>query len=235
MHVVRIETALRLLLLSMTLAVLSASIPVIAAGMLTGGSSATNASAIDAYWIHTVVLPGIALSLVFGCALSGVVAVGSIESNRGRSSPVPRTWDSARVAALSAFLAGAFILISGIVLGLVYIPEHQIVSAIRIAAAAAIGSGVGLYLLWTAERMGGSRTLSRVALLLGFVSVGLAASASAAVLLGASFADPIEGGLLAVSVPATGILSLLAWVVVYAGILGRFRSTAEPSPVPGGA
>ena len=230
MRAVRIETGLRLLLVSMTLAVLSASIPVIAAGTVANGSSA-----IDAYWIHTALLPGLVWFLVFGCALSGIVAVGGIESNRGRSLPAPRTWDSARVAALSAFLAGVFILVSGMILELVYLPEHQLLTTVRIAAAAAIGLGVGLYLLWTAERMGAPRTLSRIALILGIVSAGLAASEAAAVLLGGSFADSLGSILLAVSVPASGILSLLAWIVVYAGILGRFRVTGGPSAVPDGA
>ena len=229
MRTIRIQTGLRFLLISLTLAILSASIPVIA------GATLTALPVVGSLWVHTVLLPGTVLVLTFACGLSGVAGITSLESNRSRPSTRWRGWDRARLAAVLASLAAAFLLASGIILGMVYIPDHWILTASRIAAVVAVASGIGLYLLWTAERMHGSRALSRVALVLGIVSAGLAASTLGAVLLGASFADPVAGILLALSVSATGILSLVAWIVVYAGILGRFRSIAGPSPVPGGA
>lgn len=230
MRVLRTETGLRLLLLSMAFAILSVSLPELAGALL------ANPPVSGSFWVRTLLLPGISSVLIVAGSLSGITGIVIIESNRGRiPTGRPRTWDSPRLAALLAFLSGAVLLVSGIVLGLVYIQEHRILVPIRIAAWAAVALGVGIYLLWTAERFDAARLLGRIALAFGIVSAGLGTAASVALLLGATFADPLGSMILALCVSATGTMSLVAWIVVYAGILGRVRSIGEPSPVPGGA
>ena len=120
---------------------------------------------------------------------------------------------------------------SGTVLGFVHIPWFQALAVIRAALWATLTLTSGLFLYWTAERIDpGAARLSQLGFALGTASGIIPGMTIAASLLGPVAFDPILGGVLGVAATGIGTLSLLAWIIVYGGILVRLGSR-ERAPV----
>ena len=219
----RTETGLRLILVAIATASLSAILWQIL----------TIAIANDAgqdpdrtWWLHRFVFPSLGWILWTSFGISGVAGLLIVETNRreihGRHLG---RWDAPRVAGLIAILTGGFLFASGTVMAFFYITEFQTLSIIRIGNTAGFALFIGLYLYWTAERLDvGAKTLRRVALLLGTVSIALGTMAAVALyVLRISF-DPVTDLVLALSIPTSSVVSLIAWFGAYSGILGRLRT-----------
>jgi hypothetical protein len=219
-----------LVLISLISAILSAVLSPLIYSAVVGGlySDPSNAR----WWI-TIVIPGITLALAGALGLTGVAGVVTIEWNRGRTSDrPPRAWDRPRVAAAVSLVAAAILFGSGVVLGFVYVEAFQIVAAVRAGLWVIFALSAGLFLFWTAERMNpGATRLRHVGLVLGAASATLAQATMAASLLGWLPLDPVIGELLGLTVSSIGTLSLLAWIVVYSGILARRRPVGGASTV----
>jgi hypothetical protein len=192
-------------------------------------ASALSTDSSQAYWWHMVVIPGISLSLTAALGLAGLGGMLIIEWNRGRViGQTGRTWDRIRIAFLVSALSGALSLLSGIVLGFIYVAAYRTVFAIEVAVQMSLAVSVGLFLFWTAERIDPpARRLRQVALLLGGVAAGTFTATSAASLLGGMYVDPVLGGTIGLFGTATGTLSVVVWMIVYGAILGGSRTTEQ--------
>src|SRR5712691_12528988 len=119
-------------------------------------------------------LVGFAVVLPSAAALIGFAGIVFIERAKGRVRDSSRT--RARAALFTAISAAAFLFASGLLLGVIYVPAADVWNALRIAARFIAVLTVGLYLLWTAERIDPafSRPLAEIALGFGVISAALA-------------------------------------------------------------
>lgn len=232
LHAPRTETGVRLVLISLVLATLTLVIsPLLYAAVV----DVLSADPLRTFWWQTVVMPGIALVLAGALGLSGVAGFLILERSRHRGTDPPsRRWDRSRMAVLVSIVTGAMLIGSGMVAGFVYIVAFQILAAIHAALWVTLALSTGLFLFWTAERIGPPAIrLRQLGLGLGAASGILSGTTMAASFLGLVSIDPTIGGILGLTATATETLSLLTWIVVYGGILARFGSVG-PSPVASG-
>jgi hypothetical protein len=172
------------------------------------------------------ILIGFAVALPSVAALIGFVGILLIE--RGRAPEADGARRRARSALLVAAAAAAFLFASGLVLGFVYLPSAALWIAFRTGARFLAVLAVGLYLLWTAERIDPafSRPLAEIALAFGAISAALGTGIAGSIAFGLVDAQSeivASGGLLLLAISAFlfGLVSLISWVVVYSEILGR--------------
>ena len=224
----RAETGVRLVLISLVLATLSIVVSPFLYAAIVGGLS----DPAQAFGWHIFVLPGIALALGGALGATGVVGLWILEWDRRRGAdPLSRRWDRQRVALVVTVVVAAIQIGSGIVLGFVHIPWFQALAVIRAALWATLTLTSGLFLYWTAERIDpGAARLSQLGFALGTASGIIPGMTIAASLLGPVAFDPILGGVLGGAATGIGTLSLLAWIIVYGGILVRLGSR-ERAPV----
>src|SRR6267378_2588200 len=97
------------------------------------------------------ILVGFAVVLPSAAALLGFAGIAFIERAKGQVHDSSRT--RARAALLVAIAAAGFLFGSGLLLGVVYLPAPDLWNALRIGARFIAVLTVGLYLLWTAERI----------------------------------------------------------------------------------
>lgn len=215
LRVLTMRNGVRLVLAALGLAVVIEAFPHL------GGSAVVILSpdwAPEALWIHTVLLPGVFLALVFALASTGLMGFTFIERARQQTPREPRKWLDPRLCLSLAIVSGAALLVSGLILGLTHQPNQAPWIAGRVAAALGLALGLGLYLLGTAERIEPStRRLARTAFALGISSAGLGAGSSFALSLGA--ADILAIDALGLWSSLIGIASLLVWITTYGGIL----------------
>ena len=189
-----------------------------------------------AYWLHVTVIPGTVLFILSGVAIAGVLGISILESKREQM-PIgcPRVWDLPRLAAFVAILAGGILLGSGVILAFVYLPDHHVLVAARLAASLALAVGIGLYLMLTAKRIDSSTlSLGRIAFVTGIASAAVASATSAASSLNVVLDESIVGVIFALSGPLAAMISLLLWLIIYGGILGRARSAQGPTVLSSG-
>ncbi|HSS43972.1 MAG TPA: hypothetical protein VLO07_01430, partial [Thermoanaerobaculia bacterium] len=187
----RTDAGVRLILLGLAAAILSIGMPQLA-GVTTAGLPPDDSS----YWLHTVFLPGLSVVLLGIAAVSGLAGIVAVETSWQR---LPRGGrDLPRLAAWIAVLSGGLILVSGLFLAFVYVGDRGPWTAARIAAIAAAGVSVGLYLFWTSERLHGGGRLGRLALVFGLVSIGVA-TVTQSVALGKPVLDSAATVVLAVA------------------------------------
>jgi hypothetical protein len=214
----------RLVLSSLIVATLSTFLsPLVYYEVVNGLSS----SDLRAYTWHVYVLPGITLALAAALGLTGVAGLLIIEWNRRpQSDRHILRWDGSRVAAATSILAGGVLIGSGLVAGLVYIAAFRVLAGIYVALLTTLAVSAGLFLFWTSGRIGPpSHWLRRIGLALGIGAAILSGASTAVSLLGWMPTDPTVGGIVWVVATTAGTLSLLAWIVVYGGILAKSGPT----------
>jgi hypothetical protein len=184
--------------------------------------------------LHTVVFPGGVEFLVAAIAVSGLLGWIALERNLepGRTEG-NATRLRAEVAFSVAIASGVFLFASGVLLSFVYLPNHVALAWLRLAATFALALGVDLYLFWTVVRLDQAASQLRwVACLFGLSAASVAFVWSTIYLM--VFGEPFPLGytLWGPAVFVLAILSLLTWIVVYAGILGRSREATKSSTRP---
>ncbi len=177
----------------------------------------------------TLTLDAVWEVLLFASVVPGFIGFwrvrqGTLEFGPDHASDVRRGASSFLVgaAAAVAFLA------TGLVLGFVYVPMSTpggaAIRAVHEFAPLFITAFVGLFLLWTLWRLGGSvvRTVSLASLIVGLIPVMTG-------LVGRSV--PMSEGLF-VAVGFLPVLSMAGWLAACLLVAGRLKGTA-PGPVAG--
>ena len=197
---------------------------------------ATDLSA-DSSVVRTMILSGISLALAGGIGLFGLMGLWILETNRVRTSMGRRRWDKPRLAAVASVLAGALLFLPGLIAGFFHVPGALwLIAGFQIAGGTALFLSAGAYLFLTARSMDPASTrIRRVALGLGLIAGGLASALSLALQARVSIGDFTLATMYNLAIATLAIGSLLAWIVVFAGILGRFRAPLGPAIVPGEA
>lgn len=188
---------------------------------------------------------GISTSLAFFFTLGVAIVVTGfggvlfLEADRGRVLTSGRIWDRSRFVVLASFLLSGGYLASGLVLAFIYLPAGIGWMAVRSTVGLAGSLLLALYLLWTAlgSSTGRTRLVAKFAFWTAVLTLSVGACLTIAFALEASprlaNGSPIVtalAGLLIVGEVA-GIVSLLAWALVFRGLLVWRRKPSSGKPI----
>lgn len=171
--------------------------------------------------------------LSFAVGVVGFLSIYLLEWTRQGSPRSSPSWDRERLSILAAGIAAIALLESGLLLGYFYRPDDlELWDLSRLALRVVVMVGVGLFLVWTAARLGGNsvRRLSIVAFAIAVFSALLDSSILVYFVPPNEPLSPVGRGLI-VGGLALGAISLAFWIVVYTRILQMARSVLVVTPV----
>lgn len=174
--------------------------------------------------VSASLLTYVALALTIGFASTGFIGIVFVEIGRGRSAgPGAGMLDPARGALLIAATSGLSYFLLGLVLGFMYFLPGPVWRYVHLTFFFLGSLAVGLYLFMLARRLGshGIALVGRLAFGFGALSVLLV------VLVIRGFNDGATSLWLALGSSASGLASLVLWIVVFATI---FRASPRSRP-----
>ena len=168
----------------------------------------------------------------FGPAAGIIGIVGAYLIERGRHDTthgLDRWWNRERLAIASAAVAEALLLGVIVSIGMINIALRFLLGAV---AGIVVLIGLGLYLLWTAERVAGVSMTGLGSVAFAFASVG----AMLDLLTLTYFFAPMErfpdvAPSLTAAAVLLGAASLAIWIVMYMGLLRGARAVSSPISV----
>ena len=171
--------------------------------------------------------------LLPGAGIIGLAAIALIEAGHGRSRDVLGSrWNRERVAILSGIAAGAALIASVPIAGSYTGSGSDPWTLVRAALGLGLLASLGLYLVWTAERLNGTmaRWLGTVALAFAIVSGVLQLLAYGDLSRAIGF-GPYISPTLSVAAALTDASSMALWIGIYVGVLLRAPLLPAPTSV----
>ena len=171
-------------------------------------------------------------------AVIGLLGAYLVESARGDSSQTRHTrWTRERSVLVSACVAEAVLIGTGLLFGFLYLPDAVAqATAFRVVVRTVLTLSLSMYLFWTAERFTRTkaRSLGTAAMTLAIFSAALEPSLLGYIFPAASALSTTTRPLLVAGL-GFGVLSLVLWILLYTLVLPKTPGVRGSSPSSGGA